>query len=633
MNVICSFYSFNFCSICIYKYCFCYLNNLNMCHWSYQSSTIVGFIFLVVAVSVKSWDLSVVTQAQIQFLINNEVESTAADQLKDMISAAYDPVTKDIYVSDSNHKSGSIFRIKWTSKEKYSIIQTVVTKQSSPVQGLAFDYQTSTLYWTTGNGLSINHVNIPKNDTQLPINGTILFKFKDEIPQGIAIDSCRGYLYWTNCNHLNATIERSRLDGTDRKVIISDHLFQPLSIAIDVEKNLLYWSDEREGIYYSIESSDENGRSRKVLIHGTHHQPFAVVLDAHNIYWSDWINNAVWSLPKDSFQEGIEPKQIKKYESINTPMGLITPIENLNFVNNTYCSKYKENQVTETSNKTVEPIPKINEKPKHVCKNNGKLLDNGTCICINGFEGKYCELYICDGYCVSGLCSISHYGKPECACPSTSFGDKCEKHKCPSECINGGNCILDTLGNPKCECQLGFTGNTCQYKSDWLIEICSVYCQNTPKSSALNICSCKEYTRNYNYADLAIINSDMSSCKLSKTLTAVIAILVVFAVSLGTLSLVLVRRVRFLGRRPRIKKRIVVNKSITPLTSRPVQQNQQCEITIENCCNMNICETPCFEPDFRVPKHGLLSNKPKKEDKVNLLSHTDLSSEDERPSY
>lgn len=49
-----------------------------------------------------------------------------------------------------------------------------------------------------------------------------------------------------------------------------------------------------------------------------------------------------------------------------------------------------------------------------------------------------------------------------------------------------------------------------------------------------------------------------------------------------------------LRRKPRIKKRFVVNKTgINPLTSRPSQNagDQQCEITIENCCNMNLCET------------------------------------------
>lgn len=140
---------------------------------------------------------------------------------------------------------------------------------------------------------------------------------------------------------MNATIERSRLDGSDRKVVVHDLLFQPLGIAIDMEQNLLYWSDEREGMYYSIESSDLNGGSRRTLIHGTHHQPFAIALDERNIYWSDWINNAVWTMPKNSFQDGVQPVQYVKYESISTPMGLITPTGNTTLVNNTYCEMHR----------------------------------------------------------------------------------------------------------------------------------------------------------------------------------------------------------------------------------------------------------------------------------------------------
>lgn len=43
-----------------------------------------------------------------------------------------------------------------------------------------------------------------------------------------------------------------------------------------------------------------------------------------------------------------------------------------------------------------------------------------------------------------------------------------------------------------------------------------------------------------------------------------------------------------LRRKPRVKRRFV---GVTPLTSRPQIPGNQCEITIENCCNMNICET------------------------------------------
>lgn len=147
-------------------------------------------------------------------------------------------------------------------------------------------------------------------------------------------------MYWTNSNHLNATIERSRLNGSDRQVVVHENLFQPLGIAVDVENNLLYWSEVREGIYYSIGSSDLDGQSRKTLIHGTHHQPFAIALDDQDIYWSDWTNNAVWKMNKTSFQGEDSPDLVAKFESINTPMGLITPFGNMTLVNDTHCEMH-----------------------------------------------------------------------------------------------------------------------------------------------------------------------------------------------------------------------------------------------------------------------------------------------------
>lgn len=59
------------------------------------------------------------------------------------------------------------------------------------------------------------------------------------------------------------------------------------------------------------------------------------------------------------------------------------------------------------------------------------------------------------------------------------------------------------------------------------------------------------------------------------------------------LVFVIVKTIRHVYKplRPRIKKTYVVHKNVvpTPLTCRPT--TEQCEITIENCCNMNICDT------------------------------------------
>lgn len=59
--------------------------------------------------------------------------------------------------------------------------------------------------------------------------------------------------------------------------------------------------------------------------------------------------------------------------------------------------------------------------------------------------------------------------------------------------------------------------------------------------------------------------------------------------------------------RPKIKKTFVVHnksdrKNRTPLTCRPAPE--QCEITIENCCNMNICDTVSARSPLRHFENG-----------------------------
>lgn len=74
-------------------------------------------------------DLGIVTPAQIQFFTKNVVENTAADKLKSMGAIAYDPIKKDVYVSDANQKVGSIFRFKTTGDTAYTIIEPIVASK------------------------------------------------------------------------------------------------------------------------------------------------------------------------------------------------------------------------------------------------------------------------------------------------------------------------------------------------------------------------------------------------------------------------------------------------------------------------------------------------------------------------
>lgn len=82
------------------------------------------------------------------------------------------------------------------------------------------------------------------------------------------------------------------------------------------------------------------------------------------------------------------------------------------------------------------------------------------------------------------------------------------------------------------------------------------------------------------------------------TNTVIIA-LVAGVVSCLCLVLFIVHAIRrfYKPARPRIKKTFVVRRqptsTDTPLTNRPIA-TEQCEITIENCCNMNYCDTVCI---------------------------------------
>lgn len=89
------------------------------------------------------------------------------------------------------------------------------------------------------------------------------------------------------------------------------------------------------------------------------------------------------------------------------------------------------------------------------------------------------------------------------------------------------------------------------------------------------------------------IHGETGSRLLSVLLGCTCAVLLI-------VTAILLRRVFVLRKRPRIKKRIIVKKNVTPLTSCPPLPPDQCEITIENCCNMNICETVSVYSAFYI---------------------------------
>ena len=236
---------------------------------------------------------------------------------------------------------------------------------------------------------------------------------------------------------------------------------------------------------------------------------------------------------------------------------------------------------------------------------------DGHCYCRRGFTGAHCETNLCHNYCVHGSCSINSDGLPTCNCSGTFAGLRCETDQCKGYCLFGGQCSVQNK-RPICKCKY-MEGPRCE-KLRNITQLCEIFCARTePVTASISTTNCRCDKANETVAQMIMIGEDYEY----KTL------LLIFCSSTALLVLVIIVLsycVIKLRRRPRIRKRFVVSKDgITPLTSRPQLPDTQCEITIENCCNMNICETPCFEPKLRTAGPG--TGVTKKEEKNSLLDN------------
>src|SRR6266545_2367023 len=94
----------------------------------------------------------------------------------------------------------------------------------------------------------------------------ILEKLK-RLPDGIEVDAEAGHIYWTNMGNPtknDGSIERSDLDGTNRKTIVPEGAtFTPKQLKLDKKGGKVYWSD-REGM--RVMRANLNGSEIETLV-------------------------------------------------------------------------------------------------------------------------------------------------------------------------------------------------------------------------------------------------------------------------------------------------------------------------------------------------------------------------------
>ncbi|XP_064480867.1 low-density lipoprotein receptor-related protein 6-like isoform X2 [Ornithodoros turicata] len=173
--------------------------------------------------------------------------------LKNVKALEYDPVHSYLYWIDG--KSHSVKRCR-DNGTHCSVVVANPNNALHPTD-LALDAFGMQLFWTCAQS---NTINVTRLDNGRPVG--VVLGGKDERPRHLAVHPFHGLLFWTNL--LNpARIERAFLDGKSRRTLVSKDLRVPGSLIVDIEDDILFWSDLELA---RVESIKITGDGRKMLM-------------------------------------------------------------------------------------------------------------------------------------------------------------------------------------------------------------------------------------------------------------------------------------------------------------------------------------------------------------------------------
>ena len=207
---------------------------------------------------------------------------------KNMATARYtsevdfDPIRQEIYWYDDESN------VKVSKELPDGHIQTRKLLQNIEfMDDFALDILGRNLYWTHTKDKRIYVASIITGKKMVAI-----FEGLDQ-PIGIALHPSKPLLVFSDWGE-PARIERSALDGTDRKVIVNTGVKFPKGVALDGER--VYWADSNGEIHHIESCQLSDGSDRRVVISSSVKNPFKVSVLDNRLYWFDWANRDVASL-------------------------------------------------------------------------------------------------------------------------------------------------------------------------------------------------------------------------------------------------------------------------------------------------------------------------------------------------
>jgi low density lipoprotein receptor-related protein 5/6 len=106
---------------------------------------------------------------------------------------------------------------------------------------------------------------------------SLKFKFKQ------FLISLFSLIFWVNIAS-PIRIERSKVDGHERKVLVNSTLGEPSDLAVDTTDDLIFWADIK---LKRIECSGLEGQNRRVIVENGIQGPILIAIQDRFIYWAD----------------------------------------------------------------------------------------------------------------------------------------------------------------------------------------------------------------------------------------------------------------------------------------------------------------------------------------------------------
>jgi len=432
-------------------------------------------------------------------------------------------------------------------------------------EDIVYDLPTNQLFMTSKNGRAIFKMSAVPGAVPVEFLSTANTNKK---PTGIAVDTCSRTIYWTNSDRKHPSIEVLDPDTGNSWTLVSSNLTRPRAVSVDIPDRKLYWTDSSRGVFW-ISRSNLDGTDREMVCKAKDHDPFSIVVTEEFIYWSDWTSHALWRTSKrDCHFQLIQKFKISKPHGVT----FIPPTQ-------PSCEGHEDILKPKVPSTSMQPTPVPT-----------------TTIQSSPEPGATPE---CREYCLGGEC-VQRSGRPHCDCYEGFAGDRCQIDMCYNFCLKDGKCVI-VEDEPECVCKDGFEGDRCELET-------------LPGGLRGEETEDNTTSESSHIPPLVYI--------LGGTTGGLTLVVVVLSVLVHKMRLrPRVVRKRFISVAGSSKKSTDSN-TASSSCGLPVEDGIQ--LDIENCCNMTLCDTPCFEPPTRGPKKSPRAKSSNgAQDKKSLLGDDD----------